>query len=126
MNTGFPLSKPSNYWTYTGSDQSAQALLGRETLRRNEIGRAIAEVEVTRARQTVVVVHLHSGGVQHLEDSEVASSIMKRSPPGQLGFKNRTRNPVTSPLARCAILNGDPDRAAAFFSASSCKRGWFA
>jgi hypothetical protein len=54
-----------------------------------------------RDKLVVVVVHLHSGGLQHLANSEVAGgSMLKPPPPGRLGFKNRPRNPTTSPLPR--------------------------
>jgi hypothetical protein len=52
-----------NYQAHQLSAQSGQALLGGEALRLDEIGRAVAEGEVTRPRQAVVVVHLHCGDV---------------------------------------------------------------
>ena len=73
----------------------SQALLGRETVRLDEVGRTVTQGKIARSRKAVVVVHLYGGGVQPLANSEIAGSAM---------LKPASRGLIWSPVLRSKLL----------------------
>ncbi len=73
----------------------------REALRVDEVGVADAQGEIARPRKTVVVIHLHGGGLQSVADSKVAGgSLLKRPRLSRCGSLDRPQNPIWPPFPR--------------------------